>query len=90
MRRQRYGWRMHDGRPRLDGVLYSDAALADPDLPSYAAANRDGRPRAELEMESLLRAMAARVGRIEVGEPALAPTDVLRGYGSFRAAFHAC
>jgi cytochrome P450 len=44
---------------------------------------------AELEMESLLRAMAARVGRIEVGEPAVALNNVLRGYGSFRASFFA-
>lgn len=42
---------------------------------------------AELEMESLLRAMAARVRRIEVGEPAVALNNVLRGYGGFRASF---
>jgi len=45
---------------------------------------------AELEMESLLRAMATRVRRIEVGEPAVALNNVLRGYQSFRAAFRAC
>ena len=44
---------------------------------------------AELEMESLLRAMAARVRRIEVGKPAVAMNNVLRGYGAFRASFHA-
>ena len=44
---------------------------------------------AELEMESLLRAMAARARRIEVGEPAIALNNVLRGYGAFRASFHA-
>jgi len=33
--------------------------------------------------------MAARVRRIEVDEPAIALNNVLRGYGAFRAAFHA-
>jgi cytochrome P450 len=42
---------------------------------------------AELEMASLLRAMAARVCRIEVGEPVVALNNVLRGYRSFRASF---
>ena len=42
---------------------------------------------AELEMQSLLRAMAARVRHIEVGEPVVAPNNVLRGYHSFRASF---
>ena len=42
---------------------------------------------AELEMQSLLRAMVTRVRRIEVGEPVLALNNVLRGYRSFRAAF---
>jgi cytochrome P450 len=42
---------------------------------------------AELEMQSLLRAMAARVRRIEVGEPVAAVNNVLRGYRSFRASF---
>ena len=43
---------------------------------------------AELEMQSLLRAMAARVRRIEVEAPAVALNNVLRGYGAFRASFH--
>jgi cytochrome P450 len=42
---------------------------------------------AELEMEALLRAMAARVGHIEIGEPALALNNVLRGYRGFRVSF---
>jgi cytochrome P450 len=42
---------------------------------------------AELEMESLLRAMVARVRRIEVGEPVVAASNVLRGYRTFRASF---
>jgi cytochrome P450 len=42
---------------------------------------------AELEMQSLLRAMAARVRHIEVGEPVPALNNVLRGYRSFRASF---
>jgi cytochrome P450 len=42
---------------------------------------------AELEMESLLRAMRARVRRIEVGEPIVALNNVLRGYGGFRVSF---
>jgi cytochrome P450 len=42
---------------------------------------------AELEMEALLRAMVARVHRIEIGEPALALNNVLRGYRGFRASF---
>jgi len=44
---------------------------------------------AELEMEALLRAMAARVRRIEVGEPTIALNNVLRGYGTFHASFRA-
>ena len=44
---------------------------------------------AQLEMQSLLRAMAARVGRIDVGEPEIAINNVLRGYRSFPAAFRA-
>jgi len=42
---------------------------------------------AELEMQSLLRAMVARVRHIEVGEPVLALNNTLRGYRSFRASF---
>ena len=42
---------------------------------------------AQLEMESLLRAMVTRVGRIEVGDPVLALNNVLQGYRSFRASF---
>jgi hypothetical protein len=42
---------------------------------------------AELEMQSLLRAMVARVRHIEVGEPTVALSNVLRGYRSFRASF---
>lgn len=44
---------------------------------------------AQLEMQSLLRAMAARVSRIEVGEPEVALNNVLRGYASFPATFGA-
>jgi cytochrome P450 len=42
---------------------------------------------AELEMEALLRAMVARVRRIEIGEPTLALNNVLRGYRGFRVSF---
>ena len=42
---------------------------------------------AQLEMQSLLRAMAKRVRRIEVGEPQLAINNVLRGYRSMPASF---
>lgn len=42
---------------------------------------------AQLEMQSLLRAMAARVQRIEVGEPEPMLNNVLRGYRSFVASF---
>ncbi len=42
---------------------------------------------AQLEMQSLLRAMAERVRRIEVAAPVLALNNVLRGYQSFRASF---
>lgn len=42
---------------------------------------------AQLEMQSLLRAMAARVERIEVGEPEVALNNVLRGYASFAVTF---
>jgi cytochrome P450 len=44
---------------------------------------------AQLEMQSLLRAMASRVRRIEVGEPELMLNNVLRGYRSFAATFRA-
>ena len=43
---------------------------------------------AQLELESLLRALVARVRRIEVGAPKILMNNVLRGYASFRAAFH--
>ena len=42
---------------------------------------------AELEMQSLLRAMAARVQRIQVYEPVVAMNNVLRGFRSFQASF---
>jgi len=42
---------------------------------------------AQLELESLLRALVALVKRIEVGEPAPLLNNVLYGYASFRAAF---
>jgi cytochrome P450 len=44
---------------------------------------------AQLEMQSLLRAMVARVATIEVGPPAVGLNNVLYGYRGFRAAFHA-
>jgi len=43
---------------------------------------------AQLELEALLRALVVRVRRIEVGEPALLMSNVLRGYRSFPASFH--
>jgi cytochrome P450 len=43
---------------------------------------------AQLELEALLRALVARVRRIEVGEPVVLLSNVLRGYRSFPAAFH--
>ena len=42
---------------------------------------------AQLEMQSLLHAMASRVRRIEVGEPEPMLNNVLRGYRSFPAGF---
>ena len=42
---------------------------------------------AELEMEALLRAMVARVRRIDIGEPTVAMNNVLRGYRGFRVSF---
>lgn len=42
---------------------------------------------AQLELEALLRALLARVERIEVGEPEVLMSNVLRGYRSFRASF---
>ncbi len=44
---------------------------------------------AELEMESLLRAMVAKVRRIEVGDARPLMNNVLHGYESFRASFGA-
>jgi cytochrome P450 len=40
---------------------------------------------AQLELESLLRALVERVRRIEVSEPVVLMNNVLRGYASFRA-----
>jgi cytochrome P450 len=40
---------------------------------------------AQLELESLVRALARRVRRIEVGDPAPLLSNVLRGYRSFAA-----
>ena len=42
---------------------------------------------AQLELEALLRALVARVERIEVGEPEVLMSNVLRGYRSFPASF---
>jgi cytochrome P450 len=42
---------------------------------------------AQLELESLLRALVARVRRIEVGEPEVLMSNMLRGWRSFAAAF---
>jgi len=44
---------------------------------------------AQLEMQCLVRAMAARVHRIEVAQPTIVLNNVLRGYRSFRVAFRA-
>lgn len=44
---------------------------------------------AQLEMQSLLRAMVRRVRTIEVGEAELGPNNVLYGYRRFRARFGA-
>ena len=46
-----------------------------------------GSHLAELEMQSLLRAMVTRVRRIEIGEPVIALNNVLRGYSGFRVSF---
>jgi cytochrome P450 len=43
---------------------------------------------AQLELEAVLRALLARVERIEVGEPEVLMSNVLRGYRSFQASFH--
>ncbi len=43
---------------------------------------------AQLELESLLRAVVARVERIEVGEPQPLMSNLLQGHRSFRASFH--
>jgi len=43
---------------------------------------------AQLELESLLRAVVARVQRIEVGQPEVLMSNMLHGYAAFRAAFH--
>ncbi|MXW20924.1 MAG: cytochrome P450 [Gammaproteobacteria bacterium] len=47
-----------------------------------------GRHLAQLEMESLLRAMAPRVSRIEAGEPRLAINNTLRGFASLPVKFN--
>jgi len=43
---------------------------------------------AQLELEALLRALVARVARIEVGAPEILMSNMLRGYRSFTASFH--
>jgi cytochrome P450 len=43
---------------------------------------------AQLELESLLRAIVARVRRIEVGEPRPLLSNVLHGHAKFTASFH--
>ncbi len=43
---------------------------------------------AQLEMESLLRAVVARVGHIEVSEPRALMSNMLHGYEYFRVSFH--
>ena len=44
---------------------------------------------AQLELEALLGALVARVARIEVGEPEILMSNMLRGYRSFSAALQA-
>lgn len=46
-----------------------------------------GAHLARLEMQSLLRAMVPRVRRIEVSDPLVADSNLLRGYRSMRASF---
>jgi cytochrome P450 len=41
---------------------------------------------AQLELEALLRALVARVRRVEVSEPRVLMSNMLRGHESFRAA----
>jgi cytochrome P450 len=43
---------------------------------------------AQLELEALLGALVRRVRRIEVGEPEVLMSNLLRGWRSFPAAFH--
>ena len=43
---------------------------------------------AQLELEALLRAVVARVERIEVGAPDPLMSNMLHGHRSFRASFH--
>ncbi len=71
--------RFHDVRASL---LASDVLLY-----GHGVHRCAGAFLAQLEMQSLLRAMAARVERIEVGEPEVALNNVLRGYASFAATF---
>ncbi len=47
-----------------------------------------GRHLAQLEMESLLRAMIERVNRIEVGKPKLAMNNTLRGFSQLPVNFY--
>ncbi len=75
--------------------------FADPDRFDVARDARDhlgfghgvhrcaGSHVAQLEMQSLLRAMVARVATIEVGPPEVGLNNVLYGYRGFRAAFRA-
>jgi cytochrome P450 len=48
-----------------------------------------GMHLARLEMHSLLKAMIARVGRIEAGEPTIALNNTIRSFASLPVTFHA-
>ena len=47
-----------------------------------------GSHLAQLELEALLRALVARVRRIEVGDPEILQSNMLRGHRRFAASFH--
>ena len=72
-----------NGQPAVT-TLTSDGSIASA---AYGVHRCAGGYLAQLEMESLLRAMVERVQRIEVGEPVILMNNMLRGYASFSAAF---
>jgi len=78
----------HDERHYADPEVFDiDRKAKDHVAFGYGTHHCAGAHLAMLEMECLLDALARKVATIEVGDPTPFPSNMLSGYGSFRASF---